>query len=700
MTTSSPPTWLSVDLGGLPIDLTDGCCYVVWKAEPRVGKPGKWEKAPRRSDTLALASTTDPTTWSTFDDAYMSYQAHPQLTGVGRIMQDDDDITGIDLDDSITPDGHILPWAQEIVDAVPGYWERSPSGTGLRGFARGTLPPGHRQRTYNGASIEIYDDVRHLTLTGQAIVPCVKLPDLSTEIEAAHARWWGDGAAEAGAVLITSAGASDDPGPIGMQILEATCSDDRCAERFLQWWGGDYSAWNGNASAGDWFGANEAAYQLIRLGLDSPNAAADLEPLLRAGPWRPKWDSPRPGKDEHDRPIRTTILGLLIGKALKRQRTRSKSTPQLQFRRAGSDAADDEGPTQPAAPLIETAEQTIARLEHELAEERRAHARTRAENAVQATVIREHNRVEQDLQAEIERLNREKYASYRLQKCSTLTSSQRDTIQAIARVATARANYFETGAPIITGESLGAEIGKCATTARAAADTVCNLPGSPIKRTSTYRQDGTYGKLTTYELAVRDPVEILEQFVVIAESLEPKPSSRRQPPTCDKHPRARLTTLHECSDCQEIVELQPLCAKILCIAPDTTGVDVPVLVPAKNVRIAGPESGPEPDHDARAAALLTVDSGRDVDKWKRIESRTPVDFEAVRRARERAENPEPPDWLREWPDREEPQPPSEPSPDRCVFCPSLVALGNKIACREHERAMADEPWPAAGGGSE
>src|SRR5690606_38481433 len=81
-------------------------------------------------------------------------------------------------------------------------------------------------------------------------------------------------------------------------------------------------------------------------------------------------------------------------------------------------------------------------------------------------------------------------------------------------------------------------------------------------RVTKYRDDGTYGQLTTYELAVRDPAEILEQFVVIAENLDEKKSSRPQPPKCRNHPDAPVTTLHECSRCHEIVELQPLCAKV------------------------------------------------------------------------------------------------------------------------------------------
>src|SRR5436190_1295229 len=83
--------------------------------------------------------------------------------------------------------------------------------------------------------------------------------------------------------------------------------------------------------------------------------AADLAQTLRAGPWREKWDSSRPGKDDAGNPIRTTILGWLIGKALKRQRKRFESIARIQFRQVGSDAADEE--TTPAPPADETRDQ-------------------------------------------------------------------------------------------------------------------------------------------------------------------------------------------------------------------------------------------------------------------------------------------------------------------------------------------------------
>jgi hypothetical protein len=153
-----------------------------------------------------------------------------------------------------------------------------------------------------------------------------RLAKLQTAVEELHARLFSDEVADVGAVVPLGVGPSVDAGKSGRRIIRAALSH-RHAERFSRWWAGDYSAWEGDPSEADWFGANEAAFQLVRLGLDGPNAAAILEQTLRSGPWRPKWDSRRPGRDDAGNSVLTTILGLLIGKALRRQRARVTGGP-------------------------------------------------------------------------------------------------------------------------------------------------------------------------------------------------------------------------------------------------------------------------------------------------------------------------------------------------------------------------------------
>ena len=200
MTTAAPPTtWLPVIIENLPADLTEDASWYPGLITPRVGKPGKWNKQPADPTTAQLAEWSDPSTRCTFSDAYMAYQRDPRFKCIGYMMHGAG-IVGIDLDDAFAEDGSVKPWAQEIVDALPGYWERSVSGTGLRGFCRGVLPPGRRKRTYNGSSIEIYDVDRFLVTTGHVIHRVDRLPELQAEIEAAHARWFNGGDVSDGAI--------------------------------------------------------------------------------------------------------------------------------------------------------------------------------------------------------------------------------------------------------------------------------------------------------------------------------------------------------------------------------------------------------------------------------------------------------------------------------------------------------------------
>ena len=281
-----------------------------------------------------------------------------------------------------------------------------------------------------------------------------------------------------------------------------------------------------------------------------------------------------------------------------------------------------------------------------------------------------------------------------------MTSSHKDAIKTLANIATSRAEYFGNDAPIITSKNIADEIGKCESTARTAADAVCSLPNSPIKRVTAYRDDGTYGQLTTYKLDVLDPVEILEKFVVIAENLEAKVPSRPQAPTCKDHPEAKVKTFSRqvCATYYPTLErvfseYDVLCVKNARIGNHVPTVSVPVLIPVKNARIAGrPEA--ETEADARAAAMQAIPLGRDtVDSWKKFTPKpenlgpilisdhraTPDDVVAVQ---------DEPDWLQQRPDD---LPPPEVT---CTRCSAPVAPGHKLYCAAH-RDEADQvvmPW--------
>jgi P4 family phage/plasmid primase-like protien len=73
---------------------------------------------------------------------------------------------GIDLDDCVDEHGAIAPQATAILEAVEGYAEISPSGTGLKIFTRAKLDTAHVD---HDKGLEIYPKGRYFTVTGHEI---------------------------------------------------------------------------------------------------------------------------------------------------------------------------------------------------------------------------------------------------------------------------------------------------------------------------------------------------------------------------------------------------------------------------------------------------------------------------------------------------------------------------------------------------
>ncbi|MDJ0311682.1 bifunctional DNA primase/polymerase [Arthrobacter sp. H35-D1] len=107
--------------------------------------------------TGRAASSTNPRTWSSFDEA----QASTAGAGLGFVLRGDG-IGVIDLDHAIV-DGVILPWAAEVLAANPGtFTEVSQSGEGLHVW--GLLAPTKGRVIRDGRNIEIYSTGRYVAL--------------------------------------------------------------------------------------------------------------------------------------------------------------------------------------------------------------------------------------------------------------------------------------------------------------------------------------------------------------------------------------------------------------------------------------------------------------------------------------------------------------------------------------------------------
>lgn len=169
---TTKPTALPLQLQNIPIDLRDIPRWVCWKYSHRTKPDGSsvWAKLPVTAAGRP-ASTTDPKTWTTFDDACDGVIMNG-FDGLGLVLGDD--VQGIDLDDVRDPaTGELLPIAQEVLEKVEGYAEVSPSGTGIKVFSRTNLDA---SRTKKEAGVELYREGRYFTVTGHAINGHAKLP--------------------------------------------------------------------------------------------------------------------------------------------------------------------------------------------------------------------------------------------------------------------------------------------------------------------------------------------------------------------------------------------------------------------------------------------------------------------------------------------------------------------------------------------
>jgi len=164
--TSGKPTVLPVKVENIPETLRKIPRWVMWRLLQKTKPNGEkvWTKVPFTIDGAA-GSSTNPTTWSTYEDACDALILGGNFDGIGFVLGDD--IQGIDLDDCRNPQtGELTELAVDVLAKVNGYAEVSPSGTGIKVFARTNLDG---SRTKKEVGVELYCSGRYFTVTGHAI---------------------------------------------------------------------------------------------------------------------------------------------------------------------------------------------------------------------------------------------------------------------------------------------------------------------------------------------------------------------------------------------------------------------------------------------------------------------------------------------------------------------------------------------------
>lgn len=122
-------------------------------------------KVPKRAFMDGAASSTDGSTWSSFDMARSSVE-NGYNDYVGFVFNDNG-IVGIDIDDGFDEDGFLSPIAADIIGMCGSYTEKSKSGTGVHILLYGDLPFKGKN---NLKGVEIYKSARYFIMTGDTYI--------------------------------------------------------------------------------------------------------------------------------------------------------------------------------------------------------------------------------------------------------------------------------------------------------------------------------------------------------------------------------------------------------------------------------------------------------------------------------------------------------------------------------------------------
>jgi putative DNA primase/helicase len=176
--TDTKPVALSVQPAAIPGSLKEIPRWLLWKYIKKKKPDGtiNWTKVPFQANG-APASTTDPRTWCSYEDALDAWMIG-DFDGIGMTLGSD--VQGIDLDDCRDPvTGALNELSTEVLARVKGYAEISPSGTGIKLFAKTNLDG---SRTKKEIGVELYREGRYFTVTGRLLND--KHLDLSGEVQA------------------------------------------------------------------------------------------------------------------------------------------------------------------------------------------------------------------------------------------------------------------------------------------------------------------------------------------------------------------------------------------------------------------------------------------------------------------------------------------------------------------------------------
>lgn len=165
------PMWgLIPQFKDIPPEIRQGY-WCVWKANPRKGRPGKFDKIPYGHEWKI--STAKPQEWLTYDEAITKF-GMGGFDGVGKLVMPNEGLVYVDIDDISEADA--VTWASNY----PTYAEWSPSKKGVHFISKGTVSRDVTKphEVYSGHA------ARFLSVTGNIVKQChSEVADVTTLIE-------------------------------------------------------------------------------------------------------------------------------------------------------------------------------------------------------------------------------------------------------------------------------------------------------------------------------------------------------------------------------------------------------------------------------------------------------------------------------------------------------------------------------------
>lgn len=153
----------------VPDELTWYKQFIVWQYQPN-GDKDKPKKMPLRPNGSGFdnGSSTDKSTYLSFEKALELYEQHPELDGIGFALTKDDPFTVVDLDDCFN--GAVDEWAAIIIQRAQTWTELTPSGKGFHSVVNADVPNMKcKSKSFHGAKLEMYNHGRYFTITGEVL---------------------------------------------------------------------------------------------------------------------------------------------------------------------------------------------------------------------------------------------------------------------------------------------------------------------------------------------------------------------------------------------------------------------------------------------------------------------------------------------------------------------------------------------------